>query len=53
MLDVAALQQENDALRAQLAALNAQVLQLLKSNADLTELIAKLNERVTELLAVA
>ena len=46
MLDVAALQQENAALRAQLA-------QLLSSNAELTFSIAKLNERVVELLAVA
>ena len=46
MLDVAALQQENAALRAQLA-------QLLSSNAELTFSIARLNERVVELLAVA
>ena len=46
MLDVAALQQENFALRAQLA-------ELLTSNSRLTESIAKLNERVAELLAVA
>lgn len=44
--DVAALQQENAALRAQLA-------QLIASNAELTLSIAKLNERVGELLAVA
>ncbi len=39
MLDVAVLQQENAALRAQVA--------------QLVESIAKLNERVAELLAVA
>ena len=46
MHDVAVLQQENAALRAQLA-------QLLASNAELAFSIAKLNERVAELLAVA
>jgi len=46
VLDVAALQQENATLRAQLA-------QLLTSNAELTATIAKLNDRVGELLAVA
>ena len=46
MLDVAALQQENAALRAQLA-------QVIASNADLTLSIAKLNERVGDLLAIA
>lgn len=45
-MDVAALQQENAALRAQLA-------QLVSSNATLTETVAKLNERVAELLAIA
>ena len=53
MLDVAALQQENTALRAQLAALTAQLQQILTSNADLGQIIARLNERVAELLAVA
>lgn len=46
MLDAAALQQENAALRAQLA-------QLVSSNATLAETIAKLNDRVAELLAIA
>ena len=46
MLDVGALQQENAKLRAQLA-------QLLTSNAELAQIIARLNERVGELLAVA
>jgi len=45
-VDVAALQQENAALRAQLA-------QVVSSNATLMETIAKLNERVAELLAIA
>jgi hypothetical protein len=46
VLDAAALQQENAALRAQLA-------QLVSSNATLAETIAKLNDRVAELLAIA
>ena len=46
MFDAAALQQENVALREQLG-------QLLASHAALTLSIAKLNERVAELLAVA
>jgi len=46
VLDVAALQQENAALRAQLA-------QSVASVSKLTEMVARLNERVTELLAVA
>lgn len=46
VLDVAALQQENAALRVQLT-------QLLASNAQLAQTIARLNERVGELLAVA
>lgn len=46
MLDAAALHQENGALRAQLA-------QALASISKLTETIAKLNERVGELLAAA
>lgn len=45
-MDVAALQQENAALRAQLA-------QSVSSVAKLTEMVAKLNERVAELLAIA
>ena len=46
MLDVAALQQENTILRAQLT-------QSMASVAKLTEMVARLNERVAELLAVA
>jgi len=46
VLDVAALQQENAALRAQLA-------QALERISALTESVAKLNDRVGELLAVA
>lgn len=46
MLDVAALQQENAALRAQLA-------QSVASVSRLTEMVAKLNDRVGELLAIA
>jgi hypothetical protein len=46
VLDAAALHQENGALRAQLA-------QALASISKLTETIAKLNERVGELLAAA
>jgi hypothetical protein len=46
VLDVAALQQENAALRAQLAELQTQLAQLVAGN-------ARLNDRVTELLAVA
>lgn len=46
MLDVAALQQENALQRVELTALRAQVAQLIDT-------IAKLNERVAELLAVA
>jgi len=46
VLDLAALQQENAALRAQLA-------QSLSSVTRLTEMVARLNERVGELLAIA
>ena len=53
MLDVAALQQENSSLREQLAELRAQLTQLISGNAELATTIAKLNERVAELLAVA
>ena len=53
MLDVAALQQENSSLREQLFELRAQLTHLLSGNAELAKTIAKLNERVAELLAVA
>jgi transposase len=53
VLDVAALQQENAKLRGQLAGLGAQLEQLLTRNGELVETVAKLNERVAELLAVA
>lgn len=46
MLDVAALQHENARQRAELAGLRAQV-------AELMECVARLNERVGELLAIA
>ena len=53
MLDAAALQQENSSLREQLAELRAQLTHLISGNAELAKTIAKLNERVAELLAVA
>lgn len=46
MVDVETLQRENVQLREQLA-------RVIESNQTLTEQIAKLNDRVTELLAVA
>ena len=46
MATVAALQRENVELRAQLT-------QMVATSAELTQQIAKLNERITELLAVA
>ena len=53
MLDVAALQQENTALRDQLSGLRKQLAQSVSSVSKLTEMVARLNERVAELLAVA
>ena len=53
MLDVAALQQENNSLREQLLQLRVQLTYLVSGNAELAKTIAKLNERVVELLAVA
>ena len=53
MLDVAALQQENSALREQLARLLATNTTLSSTIAELSSSVAKLNERVAELLAVA
>ena len=53
MLDVAALQLENSSLREQLAELTAQLRSLVSGNAELAKTIARLNERVAELLAVA
>ena len=53
MLDVAALQQENSSLRRQLAELRVQLTQLVSGNAEFAKTIAKLNERVAELLAIA
>ena len=46
MLDVDALQRENAELRRQLA-------EVVTSNAKLTEQLARLNDRVAELLAIA
>jgi transposase len=51
--DVLALQQENASLRLQLTEFQAQLASLLASNDGLTKTIAKLNERIAELLAVA
>ena len=57
MATVAELRRENDALRAQLAQLAAssagQLDRLIATNAELTAQVARLNDRVTELLAVA
>ncbi len=53
MLDVTALQQENISLRAQLSALAVQLAESVASNTRMSALVAELNDRVTELLAVA
>ena len=57
MVTVAELQRENDALRAQLMQLaatnSAQLDRLLATNAELTAEVARLSDRVSELLAVA
>jgi hypothetical protein len=53
VLDVAALQRENADQRAQLEELRAQLASVLTGNAELAKTIAKLNERVAELLAIA
>jgi hypothetical protein len=60
VVTVAELRRENEALRAQLGQLTqaaassaAQLDRLIATNANLTAEVARLNERVTELLAVA
>ncbi len=53
MHDVATLQRANAGLQERLAALHAQLTLALSSNAELTRTIAKLSDRVAELLAVA
>ena len=57
MVTVAELQRENEALRAQLMQLaatsSAQLDRLLATNAELTAEVARLSDRVSELLAVA
>jgi hypothetical protein len=53
VLDVTALQQENISLRAPLSALAVQLAESVASNTRMSALVAELNDRVTELVAVA
>ena len=53
LVDVDALQRENAAQRAENAVQRAQIAELISSNTMLLGEIAKLNERVAELLAIA
>ena len=53
LVDVEALQRENAAQRAENAVQRAQIAELVSSNAMLLGEMAKLNERVAELLAIA